>query len=200
MSDPVKPCVWIIGFPRCGSASLCEALRILGWNPIHNPRHWDQLEGHDAAGDVFVTAHWRELYAMFPESKFIYNTRGLAGWLESLKRIPGFWESSRLYDRCYRLKVYGTHDVNNETTLCRRWQEHYEDVFKGGIRHEQILTCDSCFEPFSWKPLCEFLGMPVPGVEFPWLNRGHCQDARINTQEPPQQNLDQSEPPDLGSE
>ena len=171
----MKTPVWVIGFPRCGSASLCEALRVLGWDPIHNPRHWDQLEGHDAAGDVFVTAHWRELYAMFPRSLFVLNTRDFAGWLRSLRRIPGFWRSPLLFDRYHRLRVYSTHRWQERHALARAWERHHADV-RQTIPAERLLELPL---PFAWEPLCEFLGVPVPDEPFPWLNRRSCRDAAV---------------------
>lgn len=170
----MKPHVWIVGFPRCGSASLCKALEILGWNPIHNPRHWDHIDGHDAAGDLFVTANWRTLAAMYPDSKFILNTRNFGEWLESLQRIPEFWESDRLYDRVYRDMVYGTDDPTNIQALHYAWLSHQSDV--RGALGDRVLTF---FQPFEWEPLCEFLEVSVPDVSFPWLNRRSCSDVVV---------------------
>jgi len=169
-----RPHVWIVGFPRCGSASLCGGLRILGWNPIHNPRHWDQLEGHDAAGDAWITAHWWQLRDMFPGSRFILNTRDLSEWLKSLKRIPGFWRSPYAYDRYLRLVVYGA-DRPTGRELKIAWEKHHAQV-RLGIQAADLLELPL---PFSWERLCGFLDVPVPDQPFPWLNRGSCQDAEI---------------------
>ena len=168
-----KPYVWIVGFPRCGSASLCEALRILGWNPIHNPRNWDQLEGHDAAGDVMITAHWRELLSMTPGAKFILNTREFPGWIASLRRIPGFWRSTYLYDRYYRQAVYDTQHLDETPLLRQAWERHHADVI-ATVPADQLLVFP---QPFAWEPLCEFVGELVPAKPFPWLNRGSNRDA-----------------------
>ena len=170
------PHVWIIGFPRCGSVSLCEALCILGWNPIHNPRHWDQIENHNAAGDAWITAHWRELLEMFPESKFILNMRDVDAWLVSMRRIPEFWQSGRMYDQYLRSRVYGTHDVADATTLRMRWNEHVDEV-RQSIPRDQLLEFH---QPFRWESLCEFLDVAIPDCDFPWRNRATCEDARSN--------------------
>lgn len=153
---------------------------MLGWNPVHNPRHWDHLDGHDAAGDVFVTAHWHSLMMMYPDSKFVLNTRPFGDWLESLKRIPGFWESDRNFDRYYRRKVYrGAGSPSDGATLSRAWYDHHRQVtiaFRHSSQKNRLLSVSL---PFEWKPLCEFLGVPVPDEPFPWLNRGHCDDAVV---------------------
>lgn len=171
----MKESVWIIGFPRCGTVSLCEALRLLGWNPLHNPRHWDMLEGHNASGDVLITAHWRRLFEMFPNAKFILNTRELGDWLRSLNRIPGFWRSPRLYDRYHRLAVYGTEDVTDRKALQAAWDRHHAEVL-ATIPKRQLLVLP---QPFQWPPLCDFLGVPVPNMPFPWKNRNTHSDAVI---------------------
>jgi len=170
-----SPKIWIIGFPRCGSVSLCEALSILGWTPLHNPRHWDMLEGYDAAADVFITAHWRELYHMFPDDKFILNTRDVEDWIQSLNRITGFWKSSLLYDRYHRLTVYGTEDVRDVETLQSVWKKHHKQVLET-IPSKQLLIFS---QPFSWKPICGFLQVPIPDQPFPWKNRQTHADAVV---------------------
>jgi len=170
-----RPYVWVVGFPRCGGASVCRALRMLGWKSIHNPRHWDQMEGYNAAGDVMITAHWRELFSMFPRSKFILNTRGLPEWLESLKRIPGFWQSPYLYDRYYRQKVYLTDSVDNTGALSLAFVKHEMDV-QDTIPKDQLLVFP---QPFSWEPLCTFLDKPIPSKPFPWLNKKSNRDVPI---------------------
>jgi len=147
----------------------------LGWNPIHNPRNWDQLEGYNAAGDVMITAHWRELLAMFPRSRFIMNTREFVGWTRSLRRIPGFWRSHFLYDRYYRQAVYGTNSVEDVRALREAWERHHEAVITT-IPQSQLLVMP---QPFSWAPLSAFLGVPAPSIAFPWLNRHSNRDAVI---------------------
>jgi len=170
-----RPHVWIIGFPRCGSASLCEALRILGWNPIHNPRHWDQIEGHNAAGDVMITAHWRELLGMTPRAKFILNTRDFDAWTKSLLQIPGFWSSPLLYDRFYRQTVYYGAGIQDQQALRYAWDRHHALV-RSLIPASRLL--DLPF-PLMWEPLCKFLGVRIPDEPFPWLNRQSNFDAQI---------------------
>jgi hypothetical protein len=160
--------VFVVGFPRCGSSSLCAAMRILGWNAIHNPRSWDQVQGHDCAGDLFVTAHWRDLYAMFPEGKFILNTRDFSAWADSLTVIDQFWAADWLFNNYYRQRVYGTKSWDDRTALRRAWDKHHAEVFTT-IPGEQLLVFE---QPFTWGPLCRFLGVNVPAAPFPWLNRG----------------------------
>jgi hypothetical protein len=168
-----KPPVWIIGFPRCGTASLCRALDLVGWDAIHNPRSWDDLAGHNAAGDVFVAAHWRDLYRAHPDAMFILNTRPFGDWLRSLRTIRGFWESSEPFDMYYRQLLYGTDNPSAAGRLLYTWRSHHEsirDTIPAGQLAEMAL-------PFTWEQLCGFLDVPLPSVPFPHLNSGHSEHA-----------------------
>lgn len=171
---PAKPHVWIVSLPRCGTTSLSEALCILGWNPIDNPRHWDQLEGHNAAGDVMIATHWRELFRMFPNSKFILSPRRFTAWRKSLRRIPGFFTSSMLYDQYHRDALFGCHPLDR-AGLRAAWNRHH-DAIASTIPPDRLLRLPL---PFSWEPLCQFLDRPIPAVPFPWLNRLGHQDVPI---------------------
>jgi len=166
--------VWIVGFPRCGSASLCDALGQLGWNAVHNPRRWDDLNGRDAAGDLMITAHWADLLGLFPGSRFILNTRDFASWCQSLLRIPSFWTSQGAFARYYRPRVYGTDDPRDTIALARAWKAHHAEV-RRRVPHEQLLIYP---QPFAWGPLAEFLGVEVPFHPFPQLNRRSADDVR----------------------
>lgn len=159
----MKPSVWIVGLPRCGTRSLCEALRILGWNPIHNPRHWDELDGHDAAGDVLIAAHWRELFRMMNGSRFILSTRPFDEWMRSQKAIPGFWKSSLFFDAYHRETLYGTHRMDDRERLLLAWGRHHAEI-------RSVIPADRLLElpmPFAWRSLCAFLGVRVPAEPFP---------------------------------
>lgn len=165
--------VWVVGFPRCGSASVCRALRVLGLDPIHNPRSWAELAGHNAAGDLMITAHWRDLLRAYPSSRFILNTRPVDDWLRSLATISGFWRSQAPFARIYRPAVYGTDDPHDHRTLRRRWKEHHLAV-RRWVPSKRLLVFQ---QPFTWPPLAEFLGRPAPAAPFPWLNRGSAIDV-----------------------
>jgi hypothetical protein len=169
-----KPHVWIVSLPRCGTTSLSKALRILGWNPIDNPRHWDQLEGHDAAGDVLIATHWRDLLEMFPRSKFILSTRRFSAWRRSLLRIPGFWTSPMIYDQYHRNTLFGC-SPTDRAGLRTAWDWHH-DTIVNTIPPAQLLCVPLASD---WEPLCQFLDRPIPAVPFPWLNRLGHQDVPI---------------------
>jgi len=170
------PRCWVIGFPRTGTASACAALRVLGWDPIHNPRSLDELAAHDSGGDLLVAAHWRDLLAAYRHSRFILTTRHVEGWMKSLRRIPKFWASGEPFDRAYRRILYGTDRLGDQAALRRAWRDHHEAV-RAVVPADRLLVLA---QPFAWAPLLRFLDRPPPGVDFPWRNRGSvCDVGRV---------------------
>jgi hypothetical protein len=168
--------VWVVGFPRCGSTSICKALNILGWNVIHNPRNLDELEKHNAAGDILITANWKVLYKIFPSAKFILNTRDFDLWFQSIQRLSGFWLSDMYYNKYYRETVYGTHNSVDRQTLKQSWDNHHIEI-QNTIPAENLLIFH---QPFEWRPICQFLEQPIPDKKFPWLNYQTSDNARRN--------------------
>ena len=82
-----RPPCWGIGLGRTGTTSLCQALRILGYNPVgHNPR-FEELKSLQGGADNGVTLHFKYLDYKFPGSKFVLTLRSLSEWLPSIEYI-----------------------------------------------------------------------------------------------------------------
>ena len=78
-----------------------------------------------------------------------------------------------MWDAYYRMKVYGTEDVNDKMTLREKWDYHHCEV-QQTIPRSQLLTLEL---PFQWEELCHFLNVPVPDCQFPWKNNKSCSDV-----------------------
>ncbi|XP_039250628.2 uncharacterized protein LOC120328257 [Styela clava] len=84
--------ILIVGFLKTGTKSMCQALRILGYNVSEHGRHFEELyeewmeflegkgnfenlhqmfEGYDATSDTFAIAYWKEFLKAFPDIKLI---------------------------------------------------------------------------------------------------------------------------------
>lgn len=163
-----RPPVWCVGLPRTGTVSICAALGILGWRPVHCPRGWDGLEGFNAAGDIWIAARWRDLLQVTPGARFVLTTRDFDSWVRSHRSgaIEGFWRSARWWDRVHRRTVYGTDDRNDAETLRQAWDRHHAEI-RATIPACQLLELP---QPFAWDPLCAFLGVDAPRVQFPHHN------------------------------
>lgn len=183
MSDRRR--VWCIGFPRMGTTSLCQALKILGWKVIHNPVSLEDFHRCEAAADMLCTLSYRFLDALWPDSLFILNTRPFDSWENSLRKNGFFWDINTnnpcdfakfdfngTVDRWVRLfgSVYG-----DSHKLRESYYRHHDDV-QNWFKHkpEQIQVVN--IENMGWDNLCGFLGRPVPKISFPWANRNTIGD------------------------
>ncbi|MGJ8652857.1 MAG: sulfotransferase [Opitutaceae bacterium] len=170
--------VWGIGLGRTGTRSLCDALRLLGYeNVVHVPPFMKSLDGVDAAVEGFCISHFRYLDLRFPGSKFILTTRELEAWLASCKRALEDFPKERMGsdDEFYNAMIrnrsarYGVLEYEREALVERYFQHHYEVVshFKG--RSDQLLVIDMTKgEP--WAQLCPFLNLDLPNADFPHVS------------------------------
>ena len=172
-----------IGLEKTGTTTLGKALQILGFND-HKGFDLDLLKeiksgNIDAALEAaqafnnFENYPWpliyQEAYNHFPDSKFILTTRTTPlRWFNSLThnaRRTGPQEARQL--------VYG-HSMPNlfEEEDVQFYKDHLNSVtsfFKANDDSRLLSICWAHEE--GWAPLCNFLGVDVPDVEFPHLNR-----------------------------
>jgi hypothetical protein len=136
-----------IGLSRTGTTSLHAALGILGYRSIHYPqldRLYELVDDHDAASDTPVACSYRQLDARYPGSRFILTVRDFRAWLESTR-------------------AFADRPIPRE-----EWKR--EDVLEYFARRPEALLILDITAGEGWKPLCAFLGEPVPGVDLPREN------------------------------
>jgi Sulfotransferase domain len=183
------------GFGRTGTLSLREALVRLGCGPCDHMREnfehperfalWDEalrrktagepidwrplLDGYRAIVDWPGAYFWRELTAAHPEAKVILTVRDPERWVDSIQstiftldddELPAVARDivfartfgGRLTDRAHCLSVFAQHN----------------QAVREAIAPERLLVFDV---KQGWRPLCAFLGVPVPEDEpFPRVN------------------------------
>jgi Sulfotransferase domain len=187
-----------VGFGRTGTLSLKLALERLGRGPCHHmieliddpgqqemwarvaagdPPDWNRLyRGYRATVDWPGVRFWRELTSRFPEAKVILTVRDPRAWYrsvsESIYRVSAMpvddpltdarrqivsrfvWEGEfggRFTDAEYAMKVFTEHN-----DAVRR------EIPPGRLLEYEISQ--------GWRPLCDFLGVPVPDAPFPHSN------------------------------
>ncbi|WP_433236187.1 sulfotransferase family protein [Streptosporangium sp. CA-135522] len=154
------------------------------------PVNWDDLlGGYDSCVDWPSAAYWNELAEHYPEAKVILTVRDPERWLASMnatifkQRERGARVSGRvmsgfssllgtdfaLFTKMTRLtveeRVFGGHGDDPEEAL-KTFRAHVEKVV-ATIPPQRLLR----FEVRQgWKPLCEFLEVPVPDEPFPRVN------------------------------
>ena len=114
---------------------------------------------------------WREIYAQYPDAKYILTVRDEERWIES---CASFYRNRRI--RPMRVWMFGKHA--NPGAQCREPAGMARCVPRAQRCRARAL---SAVDPASssnstrrkmreWGPLCEFLGKPVPGAPWPHAN------------------------------
>jgi hypothetical protein len=175
-----------IGFHKTGTASLAEALRILGFRVAHGmvingpkgvhieppvtnakvlPYAVARAREVDAACDSPWPTLFRELDAAFPGAKFILTLRDPRAWVDSMRRHFGDRHSDALQ------WIYGVPCVTgNESRCIEVYEAHNRAVREHfAVRPAGLLELDFA-KGEGWDKLCTFLGRPVPAQPFPHDN------------------------------
>ncbi len=171
------------GLPRTGTATLCEALRILGFNAIHHepdrlPLYPDELTNWrvydfvDAVTDAPAAMYWRELRRAYG-CKVILTVRDSATWWESIKRHANHIRTGEniehiQYTEALHSLLFGCGQPN-EYWYKRKLAEHNAFV-RGTVPADDLLVMDIA-RGDKWDVLCPFLGEDEPGEEWPWANK-----------------------------
>lgn len=132
--------------------------------------------------DIPAACFSKELVTAYPSAKIILTTRPKDGWLKSMIRTIHALHISRL-DRF--MLLFATHQTKSASHLLDLIISHYfrgaipifgREVFQthNDMVKEISLALDRDFLEFEigdgWRPLCEFLGKPLPDLDFPHVN------------------------------
>ena len=174
------------GLPRTGTKTLCEALRILGYNAFHHecqrmPLFPDVPQGFgeckvfsevDAVLDCPTAMYWREISAVY-DCLVILTVRNPDTWWESIK-----WHTNKIRnsERMWHIQytdtlhglLFGVAQPNRYWWM-RRFLEHNQAV-RDTIPADRLLELD-IVAGGNWDVLCPFLGVEEPKNEWPWEHR-----------------------------
>ena len=197
----MKNYVFNIGFYKSGTCSLAAALNMLGIPTLHwehegrkvyttlhetieknkqnNRKLFYGLDNtYQGFSDFKGERYFRELYAQYPNSKFILTIRPLEDWLRSVER----WESKRLLHKKlataikrndvkkakhYRNQLKTSFNKKVKIRHYRRYKKEIRKFFKD--KPDQFLELRIC-EGEGWPELCSFLNLDQPNVDFPRKN------------------------------
>jgi hypothetical protein len=185
-----------LGLSKTGTTSLAEALNTLGIKTIHYP--WDQstyedlkkgnyklsiLNTYQGITDITIAPYYAQLDKAYPRSKFILTVREVGSWLRSVgthwstpTKITGIY---REYTDYIRACVYGTSEFN-EDRFRYVYELHCRNVSEYFAHRQGDLLIMNIYEGDGWEKLCPFLGLPIPNLPFPHLNKKGDKEKWIN--------------------
>ena len=188
------------GFGRTGTASLKDALEIIGFGPCYHMREvfehadhipywqaavdgtllsWDPIMGNYASScDWPACSFYKSLMQANPDAKVLHTVRDPEKWYESaLATIyPLSSDPAALADP---VRAAHFHFVNQLI-----WDGHFKGRFADKAfavevfnQHTETVKRTVPAEKLlvfnvqeGWEPLCAFLGTPVPSDPFPRVN------------------------------
>jgi hypothetical protein len=189
------------GFGRTGTLSLKNALETLGFGPcyhmleVHNHEghvalwsaatdgeaiDWDALfSGYSSAVDWPACTFWRELAALYPDSKVLLSVRDPERWYDSVmntiyqvmtrpvpETFPANFAAQRAMVRKLVLdRTFGGR-IEDRAWAIDVYERHNRSV-QDAVDADRLLVFEVAQ---GWKPLCEFLGCDVPDEPFPRVN------------------------------
>jgi hypothetical protein len=184
------------GVGRTGTASLKLALEQLlagrchhmleiigdpsqvpGWTDAIDGRDvdWQQLlDGYVALVDWPGAAFWRELSDSNPEALVLLSTRDPEAWYRSASNTifnvfaghapPGMEAWFASVGRLFASRF--SDDFGNPAAMLAAFERH-NDAVRAGVPAGRLLEWTPAE---GWEPICERLGLPVPGEPFPRTN------------------------------
>ncbi len=180
------------GLGRTGTKSLQSALNMLGFGPCH---HMVEVFAHPESAKLWIDAakgkpdwdaifaayqsvvdypgaqFWRELVAYYPDAKVLHTIRDPDEWFESTQATIFSAESpaSRRGPMSEFFAIilggFGEH-LHDRAFMTDYFRKHTREVMRT-VPAERLLVYEVSQ---GWAPLCEFLGVPVPGEPFPAQN------------------------------
>ena len=153
---------------------------------------WDDLlDGYDSSVDWPVATYYAELADLIPDAKFLLTERDPDSWYRSMKstlytyyKLIPFWRRWISPQIGTRVEVMETllwngifqGRMEDPEFIKKLFLEHNEEV-KRKLPPERLLVFHVSD---GWKPLCEFLGKPVPEeIPFPHVNAGNKTKRRL---------------------
>jgi hypothetical protein len=183
--------VFGIGLSRTATTSLHEALCTLGLRSFHWA-FWPEnrilrLEDAyfcDAISDINAAFCFETLARTFPRAKFIYTTRPIEAWEQSIIRHYGVQTPRELKERMRATPVTDAtapqplkhallyHAIHHSLyTEHASWRDAYA-AHQRAVRSffgssARLMEFDIFERKDGWNRLCGFLGKPVPHIPYP---------------------------------
>lgn len=177
------------GFGRTGTNSMCRALNILGVGPTHHmfelsdkpdmqaqwlavargaKPDWEVLlDGYNACIDWPSAFYWRELMQAYPDAGVLLTMRSAESWWRSyektiLQYVLSGDHPDDFADVLIDAQVFGGRSRERDHAIAV-YNRHVSDVI-ATVPPERLLVHNL---GDGWGPLCRWLDLPVPEVDYP---------------------------------
>ncbi|KAL3487299.1 hypothetical protein BJX62DRAFT_228109 [Aspergillus germanicus] len=173
--------VLALGMPRTGTMSAIVA-KYYDLGEEYQGEDFDRmLWRYDAVTDIPSILFAEELMDAYPDAQIILTTRDVDTWLPSMERAfykvlnMKRWRLLELFDYTYTrpymhllrttLNIWTDSHWRDKDQLTATYIAHNAQVRgQAQRRGRKVLEFDV---RDGWRPLCEFLGKPVPSKPFP---------------------------------
>jgi hypothetical protein len=186
------------GFGRSGTMSIKSALEQLGYGPCYHMKitlkryhhmrffmrasagkevEWRKFfRRYNSVVDWPTCAFYKELMNEFPDARVLLNVRDPESWYESMRETifaiqPAFpWWFPGIVRRMHNEIIWGgsLKGVFEDRERCLEVYRQYIVDVKSTVPADRLLVYNI---KDGWKPLCDFLGVPVPEEKaFPHIN------------------------------
>jgi len=159
----------------------------LWWNAVAGKQNWSQIyDGYRSAVDWPTACFFRELHREFPSARFVLTTRDPGRWADSFGGT--IYELLAGRDQAPEDKRDWLNMANeviektgfpaglDRNGLMDAFTAHC-DAVRATIPADQLLEFEV---KDGWKPLCDFLDVPVPDEPFPRTNHREEFWDRVN--------------------
>ena len=177
------------GFGRTGTDSMRKALNILGVGPTHHMHElgnsaplrepwlqlvrgeqpdWEQLfNGYNACVDWPSAHYWQTLVEHYPQAKVLLTLRQPESWWKSfeatiLRHIQSNDDPNGFAQQLIAKQVFDGRPADREHAIAV-YNRNVEQVL-ATVPSERLLVHKL---GDGWEPLCKWLDVPVPGVDYP---------------------------------
>ncbi|HJN96225.1 MAG TPA: sulfotransferase [Gammaproteobacteria bacterium] len=179
------PCYHMMEVMRSGNSKHAAFWLEVAEQPPGTPHDWQRVfENYSATIDFPSSCVWREQMVAYPDAKVLLTVhpRGAAAWYksatETIYSVQVLWEFKVLRALLPRQpalikmieKLIWQRTLNGTMTdkqaAIAHYEQHIEDV-KATVPVSQLLVFSA---DQGWQPLCDFLGVAVPDIDFPRVN------------------------------
>lgn len=181
-----------VSFSRASDASF-PVLPTYTGKPFTR-EEWDELFGASEAVTDVAGIYAKPLIETYPEAKVILVIRDFDRWFKSIDDgllknlwgpIPEFLITyiEPLNGTCAGISVrkmllgmFDSRTVEECRQNARKTYDRHHQQIQEMVPQENLLIYKM---GEGWEPICEFLGKPVPDVEFPWSNEAAALKSMI---------------------